>query len=106
MDQVGALTGNKRLKNLTNVFSDIVKRKSFVGGRNNIVERLVEQFKYDAQVFSEYKVILHLNNVLLLELGPSLFLAQFLQDFNLNQTLNGILMLVLYNLDCMHGSSL
>lgn len=98
VNEIGVLAGNKAFEDLLAVVSDLVKHEAAVGVGDHVVERAIKQFENNAQEASEYKVILHFNDVLFLELRSGLLVEEFSQDFYFHQSLDRVLLLVLYYL--------
>lgn len=99
MDHVGLLAGDQRLQDLPGIVSDDVQTQTALRLLYDIIERLGQQLKYNAEIISEYKVILHFNQVLLLELSSVRTVIELLQNLSLDDALENVFGLVLDNFD-------
>ena len=99
MDHVGLLAGDQRLQDLPGIVSDNVQTQTALRLLYDIIERLGQQLKYNAEIISEYKVILHFNQVLLLELSSVRTVIELLQNLGLNDALENVFGLVLDDFD-------
>ena len=101
MDHVGLLAGDQCLQDLPGVVSDDVQTQATLRLLYDVIERLGQQLKYNAEIISEYKVILHFNQVLLLKLSSVWTVIELLQNLDLNDALKNVFGLVLDDFDCV-----
>ena len=85
MDESSLLTGYKSFKNLSCVVPNFVERKTSLCVLHYFIQWIVKQLEYYTEVVFEYKVILHLNEVLLLEFR--FITIKFLQNLYLYHSL-------------------
>ena len=103
MNEVLIFKGNQCLKNLGDIDPYMIKGESLLSFGKQVIESNIKKLEHDAEIVSKDKVILHLNQVFLFMIRYILILDQLIQNFDLDQTLNGKFFLVLYDLDGMQS---
>lgn len=105
MNKLSIIESNKTLKNLPGVLSDIVQGQTLLRRGYDIKQGLLEHLENNAQVSFEYKVFLHLNEMLLLKVQPVGVIHQLMQYLDFYEALNRIFLFILYNFHSVHGIS-